>query len=99
MSNKNKEITNEVFIRCKKNVKFRREDFGCVIYDRNTNSFYSCNPSGAFIIENLREGSYLQQIIKMLCEKFPDESPDKIEKDVKSFLSQLLYMGLIYYEK
>ncbi len=68
-----------------KKVAFSETGF---VYDTSTGDSYSLNPIGLEIIEYLRKGKDLDDIIKILLEKY-EVSKTVLEKSLNDFISSL----------
>ena len=53
------------------------------------NGFIKMNDIGAEIFEILKNDVEIEDIVKIMCEKHPDEKPDEVTKTVTEFVNQL----------
>lgn len=65
-----------------------------VIVYLETGIYYSLEPIGAFIWNEMTSGSSMQKIMEELCQRY-EELPGEIEKSLKSFVTQLQEENLI----
>jgi len=64
------------------------------IFDPVTGNSFTTNKTGLFIIQALKEGKKIENIVQMLVEKY-EVSKEEAEKDVTDFVEQLRYHHLI----
>ena len=68
--------------------KIRKEKFGTVVFDTLTEKIFITDQIGSEILQLIKQGKNLPQIISELCEIF-DGDRQSIEKDVIEFTNQL----------
>jgi len=72
-------------MKLKKNIATSEEGF---IFNPGTGDSFSTNPIGTEIISLLKEDKTLQDIQKIICEKY-DVDQSQLENDLDDFTSQL----------
>ena len=81
-------------MRMAKNVKFREEKFGGVLFETRSEKVYTLTPTAAAVIQEIAAGRGDDQIAPRLAERFA--APDgTIEREVAEFLAQLREKGLV----
>ncbi|MBP1357079.1 MAG: PqqD family protein [Sulfolobus sp.] len=78
----------------KKRIKLKEEKFGVVVFDTETEKVFVTNNIGKEIIEKLKEGKNLNQIVDELVKEYEEDS-EQIRKDVNEFIEQLKKMDLV----
>ncbi|MCM8804304.1 MAG: PqqD family protein [Candidatus Omnitrophica bacterium] len=78
----------------KKFVKIREEKFGAVIFDTLREKVFVTNETGKDILNLLKDGKQIEEIIDILKEKY-EKNGDEIRIDVNKFISQLKENGII----
>lgn len=78
----------------KKRIKLKEEKFGVVVFDTETEKVFVTNNIGKEIIEKLKEGKNLNQIVDELVKEYEGDS-EQIRKDVNEFIEQLKKMDLV----
>ena len=58
------------------------------IFDPSTGDSFTVNPTGLFIITNLRDGKNIDEIAETLSQEFED-TPEEIAKDISDFITHL----------
>ena len=58
------------------------------VFDPTTGDSFTLNPTGLFIVNNLREGKNTDEIADLLSEEFED-TPEEISKDISDFITHL----------
>ncbi len=58
------------------------------IFDPTTGDSFTVNPTGLFIISNLRDGKSTEEIAEILSKEF-DDTPEEISKDISDFITHL----------
>ena len=74
--------------------KIRKEKFGTVVFDTLTEKIFITDPVGSEILQLIKQGKDLPQIVSELCEIFDGDS-QAIEKDVVEFTDQLKTSNII----
>ncbi|OMH40167.1 HPr-rel-A system PqqD family peptide chaperone [Desulfurobacterium indicum] len=64
------------------------------IFDPETGNSFTVNKTGLFIINMLKEGKDVEDIVEALTEEFEVDREEAM-RDVTDFLEQLRFMGLI----
>ena len=72
-------------MRLKKNIATSEEGF---IFNPGTGDSFSTNPVGANIINILKDGKPIGEVIEIICAKY-DADQNQVEKDLDDFISQL----------
>lgn len=81
-------------MKLKKRIKLKEEKFGVVVFDTETEKVFVTNNIGKEIIEKLKEGKNLNQIVDELVKEYEGDS-EQIRKDVNEFIEQLKKMDLV----
>ena len=82
-------------IRTKSHVRAMTEAEGAVLLDLREGRYFSINPIGAEIWQQLEQGAERGAIVDHLAGQF-DAPSDRLEKDVDSFVDLLDQKGLIH---
>ena len=81
-------------MRLAKNVKFREEKFGGVLFETRAEKVYTLPPTAAAVIQQISAGRPAAEIAPALAERF--DAPDgTIEREVTAFLADLRDKGLV----
>ena len=75
-------------------VAWRQVEEEAVLLNVDTSEYYSLNPVAAEIWEKLEKGETLRKTVKFLAASYGEPS-EKIARDAREFLSDLLREGLI----
>lgn len=75
-------------------MKIRKEKFGTVVFDTMTEKIFITDQVGSEILQLIKQGKNLPQIISELGEIF-DGDRQSIEKDVIEFTNQLKTSNII----
>jgi hypothetical protein len=68
---------------------------GGVLFSSESEVYFGVNPVGAIIWELLPNCATVEQLCATLSQRFSDVGPERIEKDVVSFLTDLRANGLV----
>jgi PqqD family protein of HPr-rel-A system len=82
------------FFNIKNKVKLRKEKNGTVLFDIENEKVYVLNSTAEEIINKIKEGKLLEEIIKELKEEYQDPE-NKIEDDVRKFIDNLREAGIL----
>ena len=74
--------------------KIRKEKFGTVVFDTLTEKIFITDQIGSEILQLIKQGKNLAEILSELSEIFDGDS-ESIEKDVIEFTSQLKSNNII----
>lgn len=77
--------------------KIRNEKFGTVVFDTLTEKIFITDPVGSEILQLIKQGKGLAEIVSDLGEIF-DADSESIEKDVIEFTDQLKASNIILNE-
>ena len=77
-----------------KHTKIRKEKFGTVVFDTLTEKIFITDPVGSEILQLIKQGKELPQIVSELSEAFDGDS-QSIEADVIEFTNQLKLNNII----
>ena len=77
-----------------KYVKFRREQFGAVLFETRTEKVFTLNETGAAIVGELVAGAEPATIADRLKSRFQDPD-DTLERDVAALIAELQAKGLL----
>lgn len=77
-------------------VIIRQEDFGLLIFDPKTDTIFETNHIGAEMLQNCDGKRGLSELSKLIADMFETEL-QVVSSDVKSFLTELVNIGLIEY--
>ena len=64
-------------------------------FDPSTGHTYNLNATGLAIMEMLKEGETLEQVVARLLESFEPDPESDIARDVQDFVRQLSEQGLV----
>lgn len=59
------------------------------------NGFIKMNETGAEIFELLKEETTLEAVIGEMCDRYPEEAKEEMEKTVKGFVDELKKSGVV----
>ena len=71
-----------------------RESPDAVLVDGRSGILYSCNPVGALLVESLRSGTTLDELVTAILHEF-DVTPQRATADVRDFVESLHKSGLL----
>lgn len=74
--------------------KIRKEKFGTVVFDTLTEKIFITDQIGSEILQLIKQGKNLQEIVSELSEIFDGDSKS-IEKDVVEFTNELQSNSII----
>lgn len=77
-----------------RDVVFRKERFGALIYKKTSGEIYEANQVGSKILEICRNGRLVAQIVSLLQKQF-DVDPNELRRDVSSFIKISQQRGLL----
>jgi hypothetical protein len=77
-----------------KHVQLTKIKGKCVILDSQKNFFYAISKSGAEFLDQINTHGSMEKAIKAISEVY-NISQDRLEKDMGTFLNQLIERGLI----
>jgi putative mycofactocin binding protein MftB len=81
-------------MRLARNVKFREEKFGGVLFETRSEKVYTLTPTAAAVVQEIAAGRGSAEIAPRLAERF--EAPaGTIEREVTQFLAMLRDKGLV----
>ncbi|MCY0859884.1 MAG: PqqD family protein [Sulfolobaceae archaeon] len=78
----------------KRRIKLKDEKFGVVVFDTETEKVFVTNQVGKEIINKIKEGKSIDQIIEELSNEYEGEK-EQIRNDVYEFIDQLKKMDLL----
>jgi len=81
-------------MRLAKNVKFREEKFGGVLFETRSEKVYTLTPTAAAVVKQVAEGRAPGEIAPVLAQRFEADGA-VIEREVKAFLAELAEKGLV----
>jgi len=81
-------------MRIAKNVKFREEKFGGVLFETRSEKVYTLTPTAAAVVQEIAAGRGDDGIGPRLAERFAAPEGD-IERDVAAFVARLRDQGLV----
>ena len=81
-------------MRLAKNVKFREEKFGGVLFETRAEKVYTLTPTAAAVIQQIAAGRATHEIAPELARRF-DAADGIIEREVGAFLAELRDKGLV----
>jgi len=84
----------EVEMNLNEHTKIRKEKFGTVVFDTLTEKIFITDQIGSEILQLIKQGKNLAEILSELSEIFDGDS-ESIEKDVIEFTSQLKSNNII----
>ena len=68
--------------------KLRKEKFGTVVFDTLTEKIFITDPIGSDILELIKQGKDLTQVLDALADSY-DAEKELIEKDIVAFIDEL----------
>ena len=81
-------------MRIARNVKFREEKFGGVLFETRTEKVYTLTPTAAAVVQEIVAGRGDGDLAPALAERFA--APDgTIEREVEAFVAELRDKGLV----
>jgi len=81
-------------MRLAKNVKFREEKFGGVLFETRSEKVFTLNPTAAAIVRELGVAHDEREIARRLKDRFDDPS-NAIEREVFTLIAELREKGLL----
>jgi putative mycofactocin binding protein MftB len=81
-------------MRLAKNVKFREEKFGGVLFETRSEKVYTLTPTAAAVVQEIAAGRASAEIGPLLADRF-DAPEGTIEREVAQFLAELRDKGLV----
>lgn len=76
------------------NVLFQKVDNETVILEPENGNYFTLDPVGTFMIENLQQGKNVEQIIESVKSTY-DVSANEVEADLEELLTNMLNQKLI----
>ena len=77
-----------------KNVKFREEKFGGVLFETRSEKVFTLNPTATAVVREIAAGGDERAITARLKDRF-DDRDGAIEREVTAFIGDLRQRGLI----
>ena len=81
-------------MRLAKNVKFREEKFGGVLFETRSEKVYTLTPTAAAVVKEVAQGRAPGEIAPVLAARFEADGKT-IEREVNAFLAELTEKGLV----
>ena len=81
-------------MRIAKNVKFREEKFGGVLFETRSEKVYTLTPTAAAVVQEIAAGRESGEIAPRLAQRF-QAADGMIEREVAAFLAELRDKGLV----
>ena len=81
-------------MRLAKNVKFREEKFGGVLFETRSEKVYTLTPTAAAVVKQVAQGKGPGEIAPVLAQSFEADGAT-IEREVAAFLAELAEKGLV----
>ncbi|MEO5695405.1 MAG: PqqD family protein [Usitatibacter sp.] len=81
-------------MRLAKNVRFREEKFGGVLFETRSEKVYTLTPTAAAVLREISSGRATGEIAACLAARF-DAPAEAIERDVGAFIAELRDKGLV----
>ncbi len=75
-------------------VKIRQEQFGVIIFDKETEKFFVTDEVGKDVLAAIQNAQTIDEAVEQLSHKY-ETSREIIQRDVSSFLEQLRQAGLM----
>ncbi|MBU7600428.1 lasso peptide biosynthesis PqqD family chaperone [Streptomyces sp. P38-E01] len=69
-------------------------DYGSVLLDMNSGSYWNLNHTGAIVVDTLRRGGSAADAVTAVRRHY-DIGPDEAERDVADLLDQLRQAGIL----
>ncbi|WP_426357602.1 PqqD family protein [Pseudocolwellia sp. HL-MZ19] len=76
------------------NVLFQKVDDETVILEPENGNYFTLDPVGTFMIENLQEGKSVEQVIEMMSTKY-DVSAEQVSADLNELVINMLSQNLM----
>jgi hypothetical protein len=76
------------------NVLFQKVDDETVILEPENGNYFTLDPVGTFMIENLQEGKSVEQVIDLMSTKY-DVSGEQVSTDLNELVTNMLAQNLI----
>ena len=81
-------------MRLSRNVKFREEKFGGVLFETRSEKVFTLNPTAAAVVREIQTGASEREIADRLKARFDDPS-GAIEREVVALIDDLRRKGLV----
>ena len=81
-------------MRLSRNVKFREEKFGGVLFETRSEKVYTLNPTAAAVVREIQSGASELEIAARLKDRFDDPS-NAIEREIRTLVADLKDKGLL----
>jgi len=81
-------------MRIARNVKFREEKFGGVLFETRTEKVYTLTPTAAAVVQEIAAGRGGDDIAPTLAERF-EADDGTIRREVAAFVAELREKGLV----
>jgi hypothetical protein len=81
-------------MRLAKNVKFREEKFGGVLFETRSEKVFTLNATAAAVVREIAAGAERTEIAARVADRFSGSS-DAIEREVASLIGDLQQRGLV----
>ena len=81
-------------MRLSRNVKFREEKFGGVLFETRSEKVYTLNSTAAAVLREIQAGGSEPEIAARLRDRFDDPS-HAIEREVRALVADLKDKGLL----
>ncbi|WP_441004068.1 PqqD family protein [Pseudocolwellia agarivorans] len=76
------------------NVLFQKVDDETVILEPENGNYFTLDPVGTFMIENLQEGKSVEQVIELMNTKY-EVSTEQVTADLTELLTNMLSQNLM----
>ena len=77
-----------------KNVKFREEKFGGVLFETRSEKVITLNPTATAVVREIQAGGDEHAIVGRLKERFDDKN-GSIEREIGALIADLRQRGLV----
>ena len=76
------------------NVLFQKVDDETVILEPENGNYFTLDPVGTFMIENLQEGKSVEQVIELMNTKY-EVSTEQVTADLTELITNMLAQNLM----
>ena len=78
-----------------KNVDRQDIERSLILLDLSNNAYFSLNATGRWFLDALLSAQSQTQILEQAQTRYPKIAPERLAKDFKALLAQLLVLGLL----
>lgn len=85
----------ESTIRLSAEIRVTEHQDGALLLDIRGGKFFSVDPVGSLIVRWLQQGADAKQLLEHLRTTFPEETGERLNRDLEEFLNHLTRMHLV----